>query len=373
MRFAPRLLLPLALCALAGCAAPNRAATPLPEGFSVKELALVDDGTPLAAARTGELAATYKGAIETITEKGIEWEMPEAPAFMLSFSPSGDRLAAALHAESRTTLRIIDRSGSPIAVTSIPGRVSAMTWRSDTELLLTAITVTRPAAGPQLAAQLYLWNGSTPPTATMLAEAAVPTELAQVPEAALAATVSLAVSPYGDEIAYSSPKCHPAYAPCQTITIRHLETGRERVIGRTALGSGGPLYTPDGESLIVGEQHALTRRLSIPDGREMYAWPAAGSHPAISPAGSYLLLDGRLYQTGKALASFPSDTLGTFLPDGSGLAITYDGKLYLLSGLKEPALKASPLALDRLLKLRRLRSLGLISEKEYRGRKAGLP
>ena len=66
-------------------------------------------------------------------------------------------------------------------------------------------------------------------------------------------------------------------------------------------------------------------------------------------------------------------------PDASGLALaategvatfalSHKGKVYLLSGLRDGA-AARPAALERILKLRRLRSQGLISDAEYQQQK----
>jgi hypothetical protein len=363
------LLLPFVAAGLAGCATLTQG-TKLPEGLLVREVAKADAGAPFAVDRSGGFAAVYKNALQLIDAKGAVLALGEGNVSALSFSPAGDRLAAALPVQDKTVLRLLDRQGKVVGETTIPEMVTSMSWRSQSQLAIAALDVKKTPEGTRLGARLYLWDGSGAPAGVTLREGTVRPQVADPLRAALFTSFHLAISPYGDEIAYSFLVDQPPLPPYQRITVRHLESGREWEIGRTSVGSGGPLYTPDGESLLVGDTHALTRRFSIPDGREMDAWPAAGNDPALSPSGSYLFLDGRLYQNGRTVVSFPSQSRGSFLPDGSGLAVSYDGKLYLVSGLNERAVSApAPAELERLLKLRKLRSLGLISEKEYRMRK----
>lgn len=367
------LLFPLFLAALAGCSSLRRDAPPLADGFSAREFAKADAGSPLAVSRNGALATVSKKSVLLLDGAGVGRELAEGGAYALCFSPGGNRLAAALPAGDRTFLRLFDREGKVVGEATIPERVTSLAWRSETQLLASALAADNLAPDARLTSRLYLWDGSTPPAATVLNEVPLSSALAKLSAETIFGSLSLAVSPYGDEIAYGSLNCPPVFAPCQTITVRHLESGRERVVGKTAPGSGGPVYLPDGESLLVGETRGLTRRLSIPDGRELEAWPSPGNRPAVSPSGDYLFLDGSIYRNGRTVFSLPTGSQGVFLPDGSGLAISYGGKIYLITGFKDRGAPEPPADLDRLLRLRRLRSLGLISEREYRGRKAGLP
>ena len=363
-------LLPFIVSALTGCANLKPTAQ-LPEGFAVRELAKADAGAPFAVNHSGRFAAISKGMLQIIDAQGIALDITEGTATALCFSPSGEKLAAALPTASQTLLRLFDRRGKVLAEATTPERVTSMAWRSESQLLATTLGIRKLASGWELTARLYSWDGSSPPVATTLSTVTLESPPAALPEQTLLRTLSLAVSPYGDEIAYSSLQDQQIFAPYQKITVRQLESGAEREVGKTSVGSGGPLYTPDGDSLLVGDEHALTRRLSIPDGREMDAWPSPGSYPALSSSGAYTFLDGCLYRDGRTVLSFPAQSRGVFLPDGSGLAISCDGKLYLISGLKDQTKPRSPAELERLLKLRRLRSLGLISEKEYSAQKAG--
>jgi hypothetical protein len=366
-------LFSLFLCTLTGCTATLQS-SPLPDGFAIKNLASIDAGAPFSVNRTGAVAAVAEGTLQFIDPSGGPGRnIAPAPATVLCFSPDGERLAAAFATTNQSLLRLFDLKGTILAEAVIPARVTSIAWRSDKELLATAMGIRKFSFGSNVAGYLYSWDTVAPPVATTLSEGTLLPEIAKMPEEELYRSLSISVSPYGDEIAYSTLKDPPLLPPYQRIAVRHLDSGAERVVAKTPVGSGGPLYAPDGESLVVGGTRGLSRRLSVPDGREMDAWPTPGDHAAFSPSGSYLFLDGRLYQGGREIVSFPTQSAAAFLPDGSGIAISHEKSLFLVTGLKDtprPRLSLNP---ERLLELRRQRMLGLVTDKEYKAQKDKVP
>ena len=361
-------LLSLFLCTCTGCAATLQTST-LPDGFAVKNLAKVDAGAPFAVSRSGSVAAVADGTIQIVDLSGGPGRsIVAAPASDLCFSPGGKLLAASFATTKKSVLSLFDLQGKVIAQTVIPGRVTSVAWRSENELLATALDIRRFSFGSELISTLYRWDTVAPPVATPLGDVTVRPLVAKLPDDTLFRSLNLALSPYGDEIAYSVLQDPPLFIPFQRIAVRHLESGAERVVAEIGIGSGGPLYAPDGESLLTGDTRALTRRMSLPDGKEIDAWPSPGDQIARSPSGSYLLLDGRLYQGGREIASFPTESTGVFLPDGSGLVIGYQGTLFLVTGLKDPQPRGLPADLKRRLELRRLRMLGLITDQEFKAK-----
>ena len=360
-------LLTVTLSALAGCSTPLRGVR-MPEGFRIERIAGSDAGTPFDVSRGGAFASVSDGSIVITDRRGDSFGIDRSPATALCFSPAGERLAAALPSGNATALRLFDAKGKVLGETKIPGRVTSLAWRSGEELLAGAVSIRKFTFGSELKSRLYQWNGADAPVATTLTDVTLRPQVAKMPEETLYNQLIIAVSPYGDEIAYSSLKDPPLFVPYLKVSVRHLETGAEIEVAKTSLGAGKVLYTPDGESLVVGDLNGA-RRVSIPDGKEIETWHFPGRSPAISPSGEYLFLDGRLYRDGKAVADFPAGERGIFLPDGSGLALSHQGKLYLVSGMKEGPAPVPPSDPDRLLKLRRLRSQGLITESEYRREK----
>lgn len=366
------LLLPLFLCTLAGCAT-TLPSSPLPDGYAIKSFAKLDDGTPFAVNRTGVAAAVAEGSLRYLDPAGGPGRsLAPAPATGLSFSPDGKRLAAAFASISQSVLDLYDLQGAPLAQAIVPGRVTSIAWRSDRELLATAVMLRKFSFGTELVSVLYSWDTIAPPVATTLSDVTVRPNVAKLPEATLFRSLSMALSPYGDEIAYSVLKDPPLFNPYLRVAVRHLASGAERQVAEIGLGSGCPAYTVDGESLLVGESHALTRRMSLPDGRETGAWPEAGNSISVSPSGSYLLLDNRLYHGDREILSFPKESTGSFLPDGTGLALSYQGTLFLVTGLNDSPPPGPQANLERLLELRRLRIEGLITDQEFKARRKKL-
>ena len=349
------LLLSLLLCSLTGCATTSLPSSALPDGYSIKSLAKVDAGTPFALNRTGAVAAVAENNLRFIDPSGGPGRIiAPAPATELSFSPDGSRLAAVFAAKPQSVLQLFDLEGKLLAETIIRGRVTSVAWRSENDLLASALEIKKFTFGSELISTLYRWDTVTPPVATPLSDVTVRPKVAKLPEATLLSSLTMVLSPYGDEVAYSTLKDPPLFTPYLRIAVRHLESGEERKVAEIGIGSGGPWYAPDGASLLVGDARALSRRLTVPEGKEIDAWPTPGDRITGSPSGTYLLLDDRLYRGGREILSFPHDSIGAFLPDGSGLAISYQGTLFLVTGLNDPQPAGLPHGLERILELRRL-------------------
>ena len=362
------LLFTLFLAALTGCAA-TLPTSPLPDGFAVKTFTKVDTGEPFAVNRAGVFAAVVEGNLQIIEPSGAPGRsIAPAPATELRFSPDGTRLAAVFATSNQSLLRIFDLQGKSLSEALLSGRVTSIAWRSDKELLATSLTIKKFSFGSELVSVLYRWDTVAPPLAIPLSDVTVRPNVAKLPEKELLRTLSMALSPYGDEIAYSALKDPPLFSSYLRIAVRHLDTGAEREVAETSIGSGGPVYMPDGESVLAGDAQALTHQLSLAEGKEINAWPTAGDRITLSPSGSYLLLDGSLYQGGREIASFPKESIGVFLTGGSGLALSARGFLFLVSGFQDPKPAGLSGDLVRTLELRRLHMLHLITDQEFKAR-----
>lgn len=362
------LLLSLMLFSLTGCVSLGKLSQVPPE-LQVKEVAKTDAAAPFAVGRDGKIATVFEKGIVMISPDGKVYKVAAGTPTILAFSPNGNMFVAVLPAAKGTTMRIFTLDGNVLAEATVPERVTAASWRGNTHVDATGLNIRRFSFGTLLTSYFYDWDNSGAPVTTTLSSVTIRPQLAKLPDALLLNTLNMAVSPYGDEIAYSVLKDPPMFTPYQAIITRHIESGAEQEVTKTSIGSGGPIYAPDGDTLLVGDSHAVTRRVTIPDGREVNGWPAQGSYPAVSPSGVYLFLDGRLYRDGESYASFPRESRGEFLADGSGLVIAYEKKLYLVSGLNDKGAPAKPANLAKLLELRKLRSQGLITEKEYRAQR----
>ncbi|MBJ6800411.1 WD40 repeat domain-containing protein [Geomonas propionica] len=353
----------IALGSLTGCAATLPAQ--LPAGFQVKPVARSDSGTPFDAGRNGHFATVTDGTVALTDLQGKRVTVANGGASALSFSPGGHRLAVALATTGGSLLRIVDLNGATLGETKVAGRITSVAWRSEKEVLAGALNIRKYSFGSQMVSLLFQWDGSGVPVATTLNDVTLRPHVAKLPEQLLYNQLLIAVSPYRDEIAFTSLKDPPLFTPYLRVLIRNLDTGGGSEVGQVQLGQGKVMYAPDGESLVIADTDKATRRISLPEGKPVENWPSAAVNSALSPSGRYLLLDGHLYRKEKAIATFPAGSRGVFVPDGSAIAVSYQGQLFLVSGLEDAAAPAPPADLDRVLRLRRLRSQGLITDQEY--------
>jgi hypothetical protein len=366
------LLISIVLFSLCGCAGLGKQLSQLPPELQMKEVAKTDSASPFAVSRDGKIAYFHEEAIEVLSTDGQVVKTPLLPGqspSLFSFSPNGKMLLVALPTATGSNLRILTLDGKLLTEATMPERVTAAAWRGNQHVDAVGLHIKRFSFGTLLTSVFYDWDNSGTPVPTTLSSVTIRPQLAKLPDALLLNSLNMSVSPYGDEIAYSVLKDPPLFTPYQAVITRHIDSGSEHEVTKVSIGSGGPIYAPDGDSLLVGDSGAVTRRVTIPDGGEIYAWPSQGSYPAVSPSGMYLFLDGHLYRDGQTFATFPAESRGEFLLDGTGLVLSYGSRLYLVSGLNDKGAAARAAINAKLLELRKLRSQGLITEKEYRSQR----
>lgn len=171
----------------------------------------------------------------------------------------------------------------------------------------------------------------------------------------------LHISPYGDEIVYSRLHDPPAFSVNYRVAVRHLASGRERMLGSHALSGGAAAIMIDGEHLLLSDGEYQVKRIAIwGKGQEKYFESSAGDLVA---AGGLVYAAGHLYRDRERLWALPQAHPAHFSPDGSQLAILAAGQLYIVS-VQRAVVRPVPTSVQ--LKLRRLRALGLITPVEYR-------
>lgn len=354
------------LFALAGCA-PLPIAGPRASQVTVTRVAAIDPGTPFASQPGQEEIALVRAGLRLVGRKG-EHERPldARPAALLAWNPDGTRLAAAFPAGRKTEIRLFAADGSPIAAASIPARASGIGWRSPTGMVILGTTTRTYSFGAPFAARLYFWDGTAPPRSAPLFDRTLKPSTMNTLGGRPAAVLPLAVSPAGDEIAYLSLHDPPAFPPFLALMVRNLESGGERELAMLPLTASPPLFVGDGEQIAWGDGHAETFvRDSWGDGAARRL-PVPGRRLSVSPGGEYLLADGHLFRHGEEILRFPPDSRGAFTGDGR-LLVARGDTLFSVSGLVEPPpRRLDPDSARRLRLLRKLRSQGLISQKDYR-------
>ena len=344
----------------------------LPQGVALSPVSRVERDTPLAWDPSGENVAMVLNGLQTmaIATGSASLVSTDAPV-ALAWDSEGKRLAAALPLKEGTALRIFSREGTILAETHVEGHVTTLAWNTSAELLAFAMELRSYKFGSLLKLFLIRWNGLDSPAVTVLSNDTMlkPQTNMELGER-LPRILTMVLSPLHDEILYFRMHDPPAFAPYLTLILRNLESGVERRVANVSALSGGAAFSPDGERLLYGNGTDTTRWSDPRGGGEMPSIPSPGKNLALSPEGSYLLLDGLLYRSGALIASFTPGSEGFFAPKGGRLLIRNGERLYLLTGLQEsPPSPVVPAVRERLLTLHRWQIEGLISTEEYKASK----
>ena len=368
-----RQLVPMAWAlALMGLgASPARAvegpmARTLPVGLRLVKVAEREPETPFAVHPSGEKVAYLRYGLRVQDlDSGAERVLDPTSPTALAWAPDGKVLAAAFVQNEKTTLRLFFE-GEAKAETRIQGRVTALAWSAGPNLLAFSIRQEAFRFGTRLTEVLFRWNGKAAPTETVLCDTTMLPATAAKWAATFPHTLTFALSPLQDEILYSRLHNPPAYDPRLKVMLHHLDSGQERLITEASMGSGGGVFSGQGDRVLVGDGLATSRLLDPWEGKELYTLPVAGRRAALSTSGHYSLLDGRLYREGVLFATFPGDCVGSFSPQGGTLFLAQGGHLYRLSGLAEnTCLPMEPQNVSRLQKWRKWLSEGLVTSAEY--------
>jgi hypothetical protein len=362
------LLLPL-LVFITGCAVAHLPMTgSLPDGVLLAEGVDVDAHTPVAFDPKGEcIAFADNGLRIRDTDTGRERLVSSGTPISLAWSRDGKQLAAAFVQGKDTVVRLYERQGSLQAETLIYGRVTGLAWCGTSDLLVFAVRFRQYTFGAHLGEVLYRWDGRNTPAETPLYEATLkPVTMRQWGDL-FQRTLSFRLSPLQDEILYIHLHDPPAFIPYMKLVLRNLVSGKEREVAEITLSSSGAVFSGDGEYILYGDGEKESQKMDPWGMRVLSTIPTPGMEIALSPAGRYFLLDGRLYRDGKEIAAFPVGTSGVFAEQGGRLALLNGERLYLVSGLLEdmPA-PASPAVTTRIKELRRWLSEGLLTVREYR-------
>lgn len=363
--FAHMVLCILVLLVTGGCAR-LPVVGELPQGVQISRLGEIEGATVFDWHPDGAriaIAAEILGIHDTATKelKVLAMEKPEA----LAWKADGVRLAAAFSREQQTMLRLYDQHGVMIAGTAVDGYVTTLAWLGSGEVLAGALTLERLSFGTIVKQILYQWNGTGKPAATVISETTVRPFIGRWPRQVLYGTFTFSVSPLGEEIVYSRLQDPPQFSPYLKIIIRQMKDGAEMEAATAAVGSGTPIYSADGESIIYGDRGSI-HNFDPWQQKDLTTLQSPGRSIALSPGGKFALIDGHLNREGKELVVFPPLSNGRFSPDGKSLVLGLEGHLYLVSGLKDGPVAGQGENIKRQLRsLHRWRSEGLINATDY--------
>ena len=358
----PFSLLLAALPLLLACAPVSRLSAPA--GGAVRLLSDAAPAGPLAWSTDGRRLAFVQGGVRVLfLPRGPQQRWDRRTPRALAWAPAGKQLAAAFEQGKESLVARFGAPGRVLAAVRVPGRVTDLRWRGHKELLFLAVTMTRYSFGADRRVRLYHWTGQGKPRATLLDDATLKPLTLRRWGRLLERGSHLQLSPLQDEILYTRLHDPPAESPYWELVLRHLDTGRERSVARLGLESAGGRFTAGGAQVVYGDGGRQTRRIDPWLGRTVAVYPQAGRFLATGPAGE-LFVDGSLYRGRQLLARFPTGTRGYFAAGRKKVLLRLEGRIYLAAVPGLTRGRARPAPSPILLRLRRWRSLGLITPGE---------
>jgi len=359
--FLCRLLPLLVLALLSACQAPSLHFSsgvhpplkPLVKVTSEKLLAWSPDGQQLAVEDQGlKILDLVNGTLRptAFTQSDcIAWGVPG--------------LANATSRDERFRIQLLDAAGETRDIAAGEGVVVDLAWGRDQILYALVVRQKYFRFGVNQRSFLLTLQPGGAITEELLGDETLKPTTPQLFASPFPFGPRLKVSPFGDEIVYWRLHDPPAFGPSYRVVLRHISSGREQLLGRLALNNGTMALLDDGESLLFSDgQHGLIC-FELWGGEQTPVEAHDTPVRVLEVAGGSRYLDGSLYRSGQRIWQLSEPFPARFSPDGSRLAILAAGWLYLTE--LEPRVEPQH-ASDALLKLRRLRALGLISSEDYR-------
>jgi len=327
---------------------------PVAEVSSANLLVWSPDGSRVAVDDRGlVLIEADSGQSRRVSDKSpriVAWGMPG--------------LALAYPLGEKTSLQLQREPGTKVEQLEVDGFVTAMTWSRSGVLYALVNRHTYYRFGLNQRTLLLSWQPGQEPSWQQLADVTLDRSTPSLVGEAFPLGPQLELSPLEDEILYSRLHDPPAFAAEYRVFVRHLATGRERLLARQGLQGGAAHLLPDGETaLLTGEGGALEKKLLWDGGQERLPQRVSSF---LEVAGELMWVDGAVYRGAEKLWQLQQPLSARFSPDGSRLAVLGQGHLYLVGVPTPIAVEETVVPSPELLKLRRLRALELISPAEYR-------
>ena len=339
----------------------------IPPGILIEQISSIPANSPFAPDPTGkQVALIHDGLALLNVSSGTSKLLSSDTSRAMAWSPDGRRLAAAFLSERDSQVRIYSTAGNLLGTNVITGRVNALTWRGENELLIAAMEVNSFSFGANFVQVLYRWEIGNAPVRIELQNSTLRKKMSQDLGSDFYRLFTFALSPYGDAIIYARLHDPPAFYPNLRYVLRNLSSGSEREIATVSPYAGGAIFAGDDDRMLFGDGETKTMLLDPWHDRNLAVFPYAGHYVSASGGGTTLLIDGHLLRSGQQLFSFPSDAIGSFNADGSLLFVRQGDRLLLVSGLPPDPSPTVPVNnRDLFLNLRQWRSDGLITTADF--------
>ena len=348
---------------IAGCAAVPPV-TDLPSDYQLNQVGSLGKGDAVAWHPDGErFSATGKRLVVGSVDGNLVTIDGDDPA-AIAWSPTGAVLAASFIDGTETTVRLYDvDTWNKIAEIAVEGRARDLAFIDDTALLIASVLLKEYSFGANYTVRLYTWRQNEPLAYDTIADTSPLKSFLEALGDSIYDSVHLQISPFRDEILYTKLLLTPNAGRKAQLVVRHLATGRERIVAALPATSSGGRYLAKGDAIFFSDGAYQSIKGSI-WGTEPYETYLPGLRLEISPGGRYKLIDNALLKDREEILKFKVLDSAAFSPDGSKLLLLADGTLFLLSFFDD-AVVDRPSATPKLLELRSWRSEGLISPQEF--------
>jgi hypothetical protein len=356
------LLLLILAALLAGCAQKIPVAN-LPDGLAIQYVGRVSSDSPIVWHPDGYRYAVAAGGLKVWQLDGAQGTVDSNTPSAIAWSPTGFFLSATYAGQEKSEVKIFDSDGAVLADLDVAGSVRDLAWASDDELLMASVTVTSYNFGANYNVSLYRWRQNEEMTSEVLADTSPLKQDLEAIGKAIYDSVHLRISPYRDEILFTRLVMPPNVDMHYQLILRHLDSGREKIVTKSSYRSSGGRYLQQEDRLFYSDGQYQSILGSI-WGTEAYETFQPGMSVEVSPGGRYKLIDRDLLCDRELLVSLTDVDQAAFSPDGARLLFSSGRSLFLISGLEDAPIKrrkASP----RLLELRRWRSEGLLSPLDF--------
>ena len=157
-------------------------------------------------------------------------------------------LVAQVRTEGQNSLvRLSTRAGQAVAALKLPGEFAGQAWHPSGELLIVTTTLKHYSFGANYQVRLHRWDGKSEPESRNLGDTTLkPLTLARW-KTKLHALPKPALSPQGDVLVFLRLHDPPAFDPYLKVTLLHLDTPGELVLGSQAMPGAAPGFSADGE------------------------------------------------------------------------------------------------------------------------------
>lgn len=360
-----KILLSLSLVLMVGCTSSILPLEISGSNLQVRPIARVSAAGPMAISADGRMVA-WGGKVLTLVdlETNQRFEPLSLAPDSLCWSPDGSLLAAALYHDGQAQLQVLDRNGTLVYEQALPGRVFRLRWPQAGGLMAGALQADSYKFGTHVTEHLLRWDDLWQVTDIPLYETTLmPITMARLGEH-LYQTFDFDLSPLGDEVLYTRVHAPPAFSSTRHLILHNLRSGEERQVANLPLLGGTGRLAADAESVLVVDGQGTIKKQDLWSGALRQQWP--GSRFDYSAATDLLIADGRLFLDQLEFFDLPEASSAQFSLGGKFILIAWHKSLYRLEGYSVAAVpELEPEILERLLKLRYLRSRGLIEPNEY--------